>query len=211
MITMKEPSFCFNSCDVEEPHYEMWRTIVGPVDMTPAQLAGKIWQTNAEALVTWEKPLVNVIINSHGYFGDLYIGGMKTPNGDFKRAMDDSDVGVFGILKPLGITTIWLISCEAAKGSYGQLFCQHLATVAGTEVIASDASQKVTTWQGIELFVASRSNIDDFEGTVYSFTPGGGVIKGIDPNANFKRQMSDASSSDKGTQIRYSIFGITPH
>jgi hypothetical protein len=209
MITMKEPSFCFNSCDVGDPHYEMWRTVVGPMGMTPSQLAGKIAEVNRTALSSWGSPLVNVIINCHGYFGGLHIAGLKSLSG--KPAMDKDALGVFGILKPLGITTIWLVSCKAAFGESGKEFCQILAKVAGTEVIASDAKQVVTTWQGIELFVSSRSNIDDFEGTVYSFTPEGHVVRGIDPEENYRRQMSAASASDRGAQLVYNIYGIGPH
>jgi hypothetical protein len=209
MITMKEPSFCFNSCDVGDPHYEMWRTMVGPIGMTPSQLAGKIAEVNRTALGSWGSPLVNVIINAHGYFGGIHIAGLEKLSKQIP--MDKYALGVFGVLKPLGITTIWLISCAAARGETGKDFCATLAKVAGAEVIAADECQIVTTWQGIRLFISSRSNIDDFEGTVYSFTPEGHVVKGIDPEENYRRQMSAASESDKGAQSRYSITGIGPN
>ena len=48
-------------------------------------------------------------------------------------------------------------------------------------MIASDAGNVVTVWQGVKLFLAYRWNIDDFEGTVYSFAPGAVMAKGIDP------------------------------
>ena len=142
---------------------------------------------NYEALGWYGCPLVNVIINSHGNFGSAYIGGLKKENGEYEHPMDEDDLGVFGVLKPLKIETIWLVSCEAAKYELGRRFCQTLANVAGTEVIAADASQIVTVWQGIELFVAPDGHIDDFEGTVYSFTAAKGMVKGIDPDANYTR------------------------
>lgn len=194
---MEQPSFCFNSCDIGEPYYEMWRTMVGPKGMTPRQLVGAIATANQAALNSWGCPLVNVIINSHGTFGGIYIAGLKKISGEFERAMEEEDLGVFGILKPLEIATIWLISCKAAFGETGKSFCQTLANVAGTEVIASDGSQIVTNWQGIKLFVSPNGNIDDFEGTVCSFTKERGMVKGIDPESNYRFHLSGGSAWDE--------------
>jgi hypothetical protein len=141
--------------------------------------------------------VVNVIINAHGTFGSIYIGGLKKTNGEYEHPMDEDDIGVFGILKPLEIATIWLVSCRAAFGESGKTFCQTLANIAGTEVIAADGTQIVTAWQGIKLFVSPYGNIDDFEGTVYSFAPGRGVEKGIDPERNYRMYMSGASAWDE--------------
>lgn len=190
MIAMEQPSFCFNSWDIGEPYYKMWRTVVGPRNITPRQLAGAIVAANQAALDCCGCPLVNVIINSHGTFGSIYIAGLKKISGEYEKPMEEEDLGVFGILKPLKIDTIWLVSCRAAFGESGSSFCQTLAKVTGTEVIAADGQQIVTVWQGIELFVASNGYIDDFEGTVYSFTQGKGMAKGIDPEANYRRKHS---------------------
>jgi hypothetical protein len=197
MIKMEQPSFCFNSWDIGEPYYEMWRTMVGPKGVTPRQLVGAIAAANQAALDSCGCPLVNVIINSHGTFGSIYIAGLKKISGEYEHPMDEDDLGVFGILKPLEIATIWLVSCRAAFGESGKSFCQTLANVAGTEVIAADGSQIVTTWQGIKLFVSPNGNIDDFEGTVCSFTPGRGMVKGIDPEANYRLHMSGGSAWDE--------------
>ena len=97
-----------------------------------------------------------------------------------KNLLEEEDLGVFGILKPLKIDTIWLVSCRAAFGESGSSFCQTLAKVTGTEVIAADGQQIVTVWQGIEL-VASNGYIDDFEGTVYELTQGKGMARGLTP------------------------------
>jgi hypothetical protein len=85
MITMEQPSFCFNSWDIGEPHYKMWRTVVGPRNITPRQLAGAIVAANQAALDWCGWPLANVIINSHGNFGSIYIGGLKKPNGEYEH------------------------------------------------------------------------------------------------------------------------------
>jgi len=153
----------------------MWRTIVGPEGMTPSQLVGEIVTTNLTALKSTGSSLRNIIINTHGFAGGLRIGGLT------KAAMYKEDLGVFGMLKPFNVGTIWLVGCHSAKSETGQSFCQTLANIAGTQVIASDADQVVSNWQGVQLFLAFRWNIDDFEGTVYSFTPAGGMTKGIDP------------------------------
>jgi len=47
------------------------------------------------------------------------------------------------------------------------------------------------------LFEAPYGNVDDFEGTVYSFTSGRGMVKGIDPEANYRFHMSGASAWDE--------------
>ena len=181
MIRMEQPSFCFNSCDVGEPHYKMWRTIVGPDAMTPSQLVGEILAANNVAIQVFRKSLQNIILNSHGFHGGLHIGGMEKFDGIKRKSMLKDDLAAFSILKPFNIGTIWIVSCEIANEEDGQIFCQTLANIAGTQVIASDSSQVVTTWQGVQLFLAFRYNIDDYEGTVYSFTPAGGMKKGIDP------------------------------
>lgn len=181
MIRMEQPSFCFNSSDVGEPHYKMWKTIVGPAGMTPSQLVAEIVMANNASLQEHGKSLQNIIFNTHGFSGGLNIAGLYENDGVTRNTMYKKDLGVFGILKPFNVGTIWLVSCDAAATERGQSFCQALANVAGTQVIASDASQEVTTWQGVQLFLAFRWNIDDYEGTVYSFTPAGGMRKGIDP------------------------------
>jgi hypothetical protein len=181
MIRMEQPSFCFNSCDVGEPHYKMWRTIVGPEGMTPAQLVGEIVAANLRALQSTGSSLRNIIINTHGFDGGLWIGGVWDWDHKNRKAMHKDDLATFAVLKPQNVGTIWIVSCEIAESEKGQSFCQTLANIAGTQVVASDTSQEVTNWQGVQLFLAFRWNIDDFEGTVYSFTPVGGMRKGIDP------------------------------
>jgi hypothetical protein len=182
MIRLEVPSFCFNSYDIGLPHYRMWRSIVGDDGMTPSQLAGEIDKANQAALQTFKTSLQNIILNTHGFDGGLWIGGIWDWDHKDRKAMHKDDLGVFGILKPHNVGTIWIVAYDIAESAKGQSFCQTLANVVGTQVIASDTSQEVTTWQGIELASVWFYNyIDDFEGTVYSFTPAGGMRKGIDP------------------------------
>jgi len=182
MIRMEGPSFCFNSYDIGLPHYRMWKSIVGPDAMTPSQLAMEIFSANLWSLQTFKSSFQNIILNTHGFDGGLWIGGIWDWDHKYRKAMHTNDLAVFGMLKPYNVGTIWIVSCEIAESEKGQSFCQALANVAGTQVIGSDSSQEVTTWQGMELASVWFYNyIDDFEGTVYSFTPAGGMRKGIDP------------------------------
>ena len=133
------------------------------------------------SLATFGCSLRNIILNCHGFSAGLHIGGVAhsddAPGGPKKLGMYASDLAVFHGLKPLNIGTIWLVSCNIARG---QNFCRTLANVTGTQVVASDGPQELTTWQAIKLVAAMRFNIDDYEGSVFAFTPDGAMRK-IDP------------------------------
>ena len=81
-------------------------------------------------------------------------------------------------------------------GETGKSYCQTLANVAGTEVIAADASQ-IVRFSGNRIVEAGYGNVDDFEGTVYSFNVGEGHGEGVDPEANYRFHMSGASAWDE--------------
>lgn len=185
MIKLESPSFCFSSCDVGLS-YKMWKNRVGRKGMTPGQLAGAIVSASLVALKTWSKGLQNIILNCHGYPGGLWVGGLwDVDDNPSTFALTNGNVAAFGMLKPWNLGTIWIVSCDVAKGDRGQAFCQALAKTAGTQVIASDTDQEITTSQGLQLGLlwmqCFQDYIDDYEGTVYSFTPVGVVRKGIDP------------------------------
>ena len=197
MIKMKQPSLCFNACDMDWPRYQMWRTIVGPKHMTPKQLVEAITLANFQAIGFAGSSLVNVIINSHGGPGGLNIGGVMTG-----ATMLWDDLGVFSALKPFKIGAIWLVSCRAAQGKFGVRFCHTLAQAAGTQVIAADDYQSVANArQAVGLALAFYGHIDDFEGTLYSFSPAGGVVKGIDPSETTFSAVKD---------VLWSVFGPAP-
>ena len=109
MIRMEQPSYCFNSCDVGEPHYKMWKTTVGREGMRPFELASQIVAINQTAIVTTGFKLQNIIINTHGAPGALRIGGFNV------GATYKEDLGAFAFLKPFNVGTIWLVSCDAAR------------------------------------------------------------------------------------------------
>jgi hypothetical protein len=176
MIKMKDPSFAFNSVDVPGPHYRMWESMTGYEGMSTAQLVDKILRVNSMAWELEKKPLRNIIINAHGMDtgGAIYIGGLGI------EGLNKDTASAFLRLKPKNLGTIWLIACQAAAGSYGKRLCQTIATNSGCQVVASDEDQETGVW-GTWRLITSLNNIDEFEGTVYSFTPLGGM-RTIDPH-----------------------------
>jgi len=164
VIKMMQPSLVIHSCDVPGFKYQMWATWNAPEGM------------NAIGAVNWiasavdrspDMELKNVIINSHGDPGVLYLGGKDDPTIDIGCA------GAFSQLRAKDIGTIWLVACEVAKDSAGRAFCTQLAINAGCDVVAADEEQIV---EGA--FYDSNTPwgcIDEFEGNVYRFDAAGNV------------------------------------
>lgn len=169
MIMLKSPSLAVNSHDVPGPNYRMWETINAPHGMTPVSLVNEIIRVNRLALEYEQSQLLNVVINCHGGSGRLYIGG------DTFVPLDINTVGIFSLLKSRNIGTLWLVACRAALGGEGRNFCQNLAINSGCQVVASDVNQSVGSWGSIRIVSGGRGQIDEYEGTVFSFTPVGGV------------------------------------
>jgi hypothetical protein len=172
MIMMQHPSLVINSHDVPWPTYKMWRTINAPVGITAAVAVQHIVDANRMALAATGKSLQNIVINCHGANegGALYIGGEEN---DRRRGggIRLSTVIAFSVLKPLNVGTIWLVACQAAIAPLGKQLCQGLATTAGAQVVAADEDQEVGIWGGWRILTSVRDGIiDEFEGTVYSFT-----------------------------------------
>jgi Domain of unknown function (DUF4347) len=176
MIGMKSPSFAFNAVDVPGPNYRMWRWMKGYTKLTAMTLVNSILQIDEEARESQGDRLQNIIINAHGDGGFVKIGGMGVAGLNKDTSIE------FARLKGKNLGTIWLVACQAARGDYGKTFCSTLAKNSGCQVIASDEFQDVGfsgTWNLATW--AMHDHIDEFEGTVYSFTPSGGV-KIIDPH-----------------------------
>jgi hypothetical protein len=62
-------------------------------------------------------------------------------------------------LAALNVGTIWIVSCDAASSEKGQSYCQTLANVAGTQVIASDSPLAITNTQGMNDFLQVMDNV----------------------------------------------------
>jgi hypothetical protein len=183
MIKLKQPSLCLHSCDVPGYKYQMHTTWTMPKGAT------------AENVVYWikyarerspEMYLHNVVINCHGSPGGLHIGGDANKPGGF--FMNKGHTGAFNeIRKTGGVGRIILVACEVAKGSntddkLGLDFCQQLAIESGAFVVAANRIQHVNFW--FEYVNHPYGAIDEFEGKVYEFSPGGGY-------SNWKKYDSD--------------------
>lgn len=175
MILLQKPSLVINAHDVPFPKYKMWKSVDAKKGMTAAETVTTIFSANTIALTQAGSQLLNVVINCHGDAGGLCIGGIGKPS------INITNVGVFSALNGINLGTIWLLSCLAAKGSYGKQFCQALASASGSQVVASDSDQDVGVWAGKRILVSRLFNrpglIDEFEGTVYGFTPAAGMYR----------------------------------
>lgn len=183
MLMLQSPSFVINSHDVPWPRYRMWETFDAPPGMNTEGAVKEIVRANRLALEYEQSPLRNVVINCHGADdgGALYIGGEDEQY--WPSRINDDRVHPFSWLKThRNIGTIWLVACKAAYGHFGKKLCQAIATLSGCQVVAADEDQEVGIWGGFRIIQAGgRGQIDEFEGTVYSFTPGA-PMREIDPH-----------------------------
>jgi len=177
MILMQEPTFVFNSVDVPGPTYRMWHTKDGDKGTTVDDLASEIEEATRRAWEQKQTNLRNIVINSHGLPGSIYIGG------DGQPSLNSSNVSQFSFLRnSRGLTgTIWIVACWAASGSSGKSLCSSLAQISGYQVVAADVEQEVGFRDGYRLVTRMQHQIDDYEGTVYGFYAGGGWRE-IDPH-----------------------------
>lgn len=175
MIKLKQPNFVLNAHDIGIPNYKMWISIEAAKGTNTNDLLNHIVRANRLALENQQTQLQNIVLNCHGYGGKVWLGGI------YNGALDTSSVGILSPLKGKNLGTIWLTGCRAAQESEGKLFCQMLATVTGSQVVASDSDQIVGGWDGYRIVVGAPGLIDEFEGPVFGFTPNGGISR-INPH-----------------------------
>lgn len=164
VIKMKQPSLVLHSCDVPGYKYEMWKSWQMPKGASVSDLIYWIrWAVSHSETMY----LKNAIINCHGSPGFLHIGGSGSGFGL-------GSASLFNILKNYDLGTIWIIACEVAGKSHGKesgkLFCSAIAKAAGCRVIAGEKTQHVDFFYN---FHHPYGSIDDYEGTVYEFSPAG--------------------------------------
>ena len=114
-----------------------------------------------------EQYLHNVIINCHGTPGFLHVGGSWVGFGV-------EGTSLFKSVRRGGVGTIWLVACSVAQNkstNIGTMFCSELAKAAGCDVVAADALQHVDVT--FYLRICPFGAIDDYEGNVSRFSPGG--------------------------------------
>jgi len=177
MIMLEQPSLSLNSCDVPGPHYRMWRTVSMPKGMAPVTMVETILKYNAIAQTTFKRSLANVVINCHGYGSGL---GLMV-GGEGEAMLDQNNVSLFSMLAKTGIGPIWLVACQAARSSFGVTFCQTMANLAKTVVIAGEDDQELGVWNTVRYHTGPANQIDEYEGMVYLFYANNTYVKGIDP------------------------------
>jgi hypothetical protein len=172
---MKEPSLVINSNDVPGPLYKMWQTVDADPGATVNSLVSYISDAQRVSLENFGYRLVNIVINSHGGPGALYLGGL-----DYS-AIHKEDLPYLAPLKrPTSSGTIWVVACEIAADPAGKDFCQLLAMTTGYQVVAGTVDQEVGFWDGYKMLYIKNA-IDEFEGDVFGFYASGSYRQ-IDPH-----------------------------
>ena len=149
-----------HSCDVPGFHYQMSTTWEMPPGITPFDV---VYWIGYAVEHSEELRLANVVIDCHGGPGILYVGGKDYP------PVSGGNLSWFSMLRNKSIGTVWLVACQVALGSKGQGFCRQLARTLGCDVIAADAPQ--FTENSYIRGNCPFGTIDDFEGTMYRFSP----------------------------------------
>ncbi len=188
MIKLDQPSLAINTFNVPGPEYRMDQTVklTKYADATVVVHQIQLAITNSP-----QSYLKNVVINSHGGPGYLYVGETKVkhvdaagqrhqfpkclfkPKDRFYKGIGVEDVGLFGLVKGC-IGTIWLIGCQVAGESIyrtGRTFCPQLAMTVGCNVLAANVYQSVNRPH------LPKNCIDDYEGTAYMWDPSG--VRGL--------------------------------
>ncbi|HQU84694.1 MAG TPA: DUF4347 domain-containing protein [Pyrinomonadaceae bacterium] len=166
MISIEQPALAVHSHDVPGYKYKMDYTV--KLDAS-ATIETVVMQVLISAKKAGGK-LKNLVINSHGSPGHLYVGENNTIN--FNNL---SRFRVTNITQPL-IDRIWIVACEVA-GYHRQIvnlgfpFCSELAKAAGCEVVASNRSQYVNP--GFYLRFCPKNHIDNYEGEVWLWDKNG--------------------------------------
>lgn len=174
MIKLKQPSLILHSPDVPGYKYTSWRSWLMKKN---ANIRDLVYWINYALDESPEGYLHNVVINCHGSPGYLHIGGVW-------KGFGNSETNFLRPLRTRGaVGRIFLVACKVAGEStdskhLGKVFCSNIAKESGTPVIASDTTQSVDIWY--EHFSHPYGTIDDYEGSVFEFSPGGGSSRWSD-------------------------------
>lgn len=179
-IRMAQPSLLLNSYafqDFGTCGMHMETTWNCPRNATPSNLVS--WIIDA-----WRKTpnghLHNVVLNFHGKPGRVYVGESQPESGfgttSFRETqynlMTAKDSTLFSRLYHMSIGTIWFHSCALAGDVSGQWLCRGIAMAAGCNVVAAAEDQE-EYWGPLGWLLLKDGTIDDYEGTVYLWTPDG--------------------------------------
>jgi hypothetical protein len=156
MIKLRQPALVLHSCDVKGYKFKMWASWNMPARMRPRDVV--YWILHARDH-TPELILHNVLINTHGRSGELYIGGKDVTEGLVDQTLNIHNVDLFSQLRGKDIGTIWLHGCNVADPSWGPRFCASMAMESGCNVVAAESQQKIGRWDSCPF-----GCFDDYEG-----------------------------------------------
>jgi hypothetical protein len=158
MISLKQPSLILHSHDAPGYLHKMTVTWTLPQGASARDVVHYILEA-----YDYAPDLQNVVLSSHGARGKIKMGGLGRP------AINRYNVDAFGELRGRNIGTIWILSCEVAKGAFGSEFCRRMATASGCTVVAGDVVQLAPGKSHAYPF----GYIDYYEGPVYQWDSAG--------------------------------------
>lgn len=174
MIKMEQQSLALNATKIPGPDYRMDQTIKMPKNTIPTDVVNFI----QAALNNISDPtLKNIVINSHGSPGIIYLGEQETVDSKGQTKTVTTFIGIqhLGLFAQFKnkIGTIWLTGCQTAGSATGssEVFCKTLATTIGCNVVAANVLQYINPGYYLRLF--PKNCIDEFEGTAYKWDANG--------------------------------------
>ncbi|MFC5547043.1 hypothetical protein [Massilia aerilata] len=170
MIKVPSPSMALNSEDVPGASYRLDNTWYVSRTESPQKICGWIAVVAADYKSRLPGSRFTVVFNSHGY-EIMNHGGYGLAMG---TGIKRSDIPQFDKLRP-HVDEIWFIACQAAYidtpggAGDGNLLMSGIAKAAQASVKVSTATQVGDLW-------LPGGYVDDWEGTVLTYGPGGDVI-----------------------------------
>jgi hypothetical protein len=185
MIELEQPSLAISTFNVPGPTYRMEHTVKLTKHACALTVAHQIQLAVTQ---TPQSYLKNVVINSHGGSGYLYIGETKVKYVDAsgKRQKESlhegigiEDVGLFTSLRGQ-IGTIWIVGCKVSgpNGNHYRVggkttrihgnLCPQLAITIGCNVIAANVFQIVNPFRPVP-----ENCIHEYDGTAYIWDANG--------------------------------------
>jgi hypothetical protein len=177
VIKLKQPALILHACDLDrvQTTAKMWASWDMPKGMRPSDVVSWILYCRNS---TPDLMLPNVVINSHGSDGEVYVGGRSTlaPGIFAHDSINIFTVSVFSQLRGKEIGTIWLHSCEVANTIRGWNLCEAIARESGCNVVAGETTQSITGGEAYKLRF-NKGCLDDYEGRTLWFSPSGKVYQ----------------------------------
>jgi hypothetical protein len=169
MIAIDEPAMSLTSQDFDyNANMMRYKNSIVYADVKPSKLVSDV---AAVAAGTGYGRLQALVVTCHGivqYEGGPFVA-LDLGTGIYLKDVKKHCYKWRGL-----IYQIYIQACGAARGKSGRAFCKELALKTGAYVYASDLDQKPNISQWTVAMKLGGSYIDDYEGAVYKFYPGGG-------------------------------------